>query len=434
MKFAQCLTLLTLAITAFATGEGWIMGVESDLQEQYRKAIDGGEFECLDGSKKISGKRVNNDRCDCPDGSDEPGTAACANGSFTCQQIGFRAHRVPASFVNDGLCDCCDGQDEWVANQVSDASLLPSHNKDMTLAVQCRNFCAEALEKWRAEAAERIGRARVTIERRAEMEARGAKKLLTLEGKIKEYSNTVEEKRKQVKELDQVVMELEAAYNSAKQADDQRQEEWSQRYKDWKKQKEAGVEGLGSSFGTPRPEMTKAEQDVTNRYNEAFTKRRDIRIEANEIRDMGMDLEKLLRIDYGEDKALFDLFEECFDFDGTDRRYEVCIMQAAYLIKDKNRPSEKTLVGLWNKKLDLDAGSLIHRPGAQTCRRGKKWSAKIDFSCGSENTIIDAYDSDCRVYVTFATPAWCKLTEADIPDVQQLVDDPDHPFHGHDEL
>jgi protein kinase C substrate 80K-H len=56
--------------------------------------------------------RVNDNYCDCEDGSDEPGTSACANGVFTCQNEGFKPLQLTSSRVDDGVCDCCDGSDE----------------------------------------------------------------------------------------------------------------------------------------------------------------------------------------------------------------------------------------------------------------------------------------------------------------------------------
>jgi len=71
-------------------------------------------FRCLDRSSrtKVGLARVNDDFCDCPDGSDEPGTSACPNGRFYCRNIAFRGTFIPSSRVDDGLCDCCDGSDE----------------------------------------------------------------------------------------------------------------------------------------------------------------------------------------------------------------------------------------------------------------------------------------------------------------------------------
>jgi protein kinase C substrate 80K-H len=55
---------------------------------------------------------VNDDYCDCADGSDEPGTGACEKVGLTCPSKPHTPKVVFASRVNDGVCDCCDGADE----------------------------------------------------------------------------------------------------------------------------------------------------------------------------------------------------------------------------------------------------------------------------------------------------------------------------------
>ena len=56
-------------------------------------------FQCKDTSHSIPINFMNDNYCDCPDGSDEPLTSACANGFFSCGE-----RKIPSSWVNDGIC------------------------------------------------------------------------------------------------------------------------------------------------------------------------------------------------------------------------------------------------------------------------------------------------------------------------------------------
>ena len=92
-----------------------LRGIHRD-QVRFYEATEDNQFICIHSMEKISYTQVNDDYCDCGDGSDEPGTNACPNGEFFCaNQIPFEgyAKKLPSNRVNDGICDCCDGSDEW---------------------------------------------------------------------------------------------------------------------------------------------------------------------------------------------------------------------------------------------------------------------------------------------------------------------------------
>eukprot|EP01043_Picozoa_sp_COSAG02_P055212 COSAG02_NODE_6368_length_3621_cov_1.933844_6_plen_340_part_00 len=110
--------VVVLQACCIPTDAGRIVAVRGAPPAAWASFFDAeGIYTCDGGARKLAKNQVNDDFCDCDDGTDEPGTAACAlvdgQASFFCRNDGFPSATVFASHVNDGVCDCCDGSDEW---------------------------------------------------------------------------------------------------------------------------------------------------------------------------------------------------------------------------------------------------------------------------------------------------------------------------------
>ena len=127
-KVAVC-AFLFLSFVSMGRVCGQVAGVKLVDQEKYT----GESFIC--DEKMIPATKINDDYCDCADGSDEPGTSACKNSKFWCENKGYIGQYVFSSRVNDGICDCCDGTDENVNDNI----------------VACTNTCWEEGETFRKE-------------------------------------------------------------------------------------------------------------------------------------------------------------------------------------------------------------------------------------------------------------------------------------------
>lgn len=101
------LGLFTCGAPAFSTPA--MLGIDPQEKGYYESK----KIMCKDGSKSFSRDRLNDDFCDCADGTDEPGTSACPEGKFYCTNTGHAPILMSSSRVNDGICDCCDGSDEY---------------------------------------------------------------------------------------------------------------------------------------------------------------------------------------------------------------------------------------------------------------------------------------------------------------------------------
>lgn len=164
-------------------------------------------FRCFDGGAELAFAAVNDDFCDCQDGSDEPGTGACAGGStlYYCANELSDPKFIYSSRVNDGICDCCDGSDEWVPSRSSSS---------------CPNTCAEhgraarrAREQREAEVRDGIKQRSKLIQtartERANQEKELAKlrrELPQLEGAEKAASEALEAARAQLRQKEVVVV------------------------------------------------------------------------------------------------------------------------------------------------------------------------------------------------------------------------------------
>jgi protein kinase C substrate 80K-H len=64
--------LLAGAAAAAAPAAAAIRGASPEVLDRYIPVK--GQFQCFDQSRSIDAAKVNDNFCDCPDGSDEPGT------------------------------------------------------------------------------------------------------------------------------------------------------------------------------------------------------------------------------------------------------------------------------------------------------------------------------------------------------------------------
>jgi protein kinase C substrate 80K-H len=172
-------------------------------------------FKCINNPDiTLDISQINDDYCDCPDGSDEPGTSACSHlndslaiPGFYCKNkgdlhqltspgqysslLGHTPTYVPLTYVNDGVCDydlCCDGSDEWEG-----------------IGEKCPDKCKEIGQEWRKQNEQRqkaLGAA-----------AKGRRDLVTEAGRLKkEVEDRIETLKTQITGAEIKVQNLEQEF------------------------------------------------------------------------------------------------------------------------------------------------------------------------------------------------------------------------------
>lgn len=165
---------------------------------------ENGKWACLGHPEIVlSFSQVNDDICDCPDGSDEPGTAACPGNWFYCRNEGHIPGRLPASRVNDGVCDyeiCCDGSDEQGLSESLNNSGIEH---------KCENRCAqmhkeylEKIQKQQAMLKSADANRQKLVKKAAELKASIKKELDIKMQKLASLQSDLSKKEKALKDVE----------------------------------------------------------------------------------------------------------------------------------------------------------------------------------------------------------------------------------------
>ncbi|KAG7461888.1 hypothetical protein MATL_G00195890 [Megalops atlanticus] len=404
-------------------------------------------FLCIDGSKIIPFDRVNDDYCDCLDGSDEPGTAACSNGRFYCTNLGFRPHYIPSSRVNDGICDCCDASDEYNSR------------------MRCRNTCRDLGQRERAEVEDQIravneglhlkqqlikeginiwqekqsqlrdlrrvsGELQIKLEthRKRKLEAESRMGLLKSAGDVprhpkespadifreldcnKDDSITVDEVQAKIVHLqgdEHGLTEEEAValLGGSRQADLSLFQETL-----WKSLKTDGGVKIKDSLWS---EVSPLDEDpnVKATVNAAENAAADLKKVEDAYETVKMeirDLEEMLSADYGADKEFMYLQSRCLELTVYEYAYTLCPFNQ---VTQKSATGTEVLLGKWHSWAGPTDNhySKMKFDGGEPCWQGPTRSTMVTLMCGTETALRSVKEpSKCQYIMELQTPVACQ--------------------------
>lgn len=377
-------------------GKG-VRGVPPENRPHYKAAMKSGTFNCISDSKAIPFAAVNDEFCDCADGSDEPGTSACPNGSFYCPNRHFKPMTVPSSRVNDGICDCCDGTDEL-------------GKKDSA----CENNCEDLGRFLRVEAEKKVRVHQNGARIRFEHIKRGLQARKDRKAKLKELKTELEAAKAESERLVAIRNEKEKVEQEAKLAHEQA---WNAAQDAKRALEEPAKVNEGETpkenLDTPQQVERETMPDYDENTKALIEAATAARTEANAASDRVSALERDIRateekntMDLGAEQEFFTLSEGCLEHTTDKYVYELCPFKSA---KQKNHEGGAVSLGTYTGWTGSpNKYSQMKYENGEKCWGGPHRSLLVNLVC-AESTFINnvSEPNKCEYQIVLHTPGAC---------------------------
>mmetsp|Transcript_63071 Transcript_63071/g.110090 ORF Transcript_63071/g.110090 Transcript_63071/m.110090 type:complete len:465 (-) Transcript_63071:209-1603(-) len=437
-----------------------IRGVAPVNLTKYACQNDPCSFTCFSGEKDpMPYDVVNDDYCDCADGSDEPGTAACSDrhdgaALFYCRNEGAHPKLLYSSHVSDGICDCCDGSDE---NGLDDGvppckntcdveserhrAMLGKFKEGIERLKMVRREAKYARQKWKQEA-EGFKVELPKLERELEEKKKAAqvdivKLIEELQAKVKEQHEEIQRLYVQQDELRAENQKLKDEIANGTQTEEAGEEEVEapkiSEYAKWmdksaglpqaqdEPKKKRGLLGKGRSQDSPKGLDYNAQENATELVR-ILTHRLEYRTkEANELDE---------KIAFWTDDRIgyFSLQDKCLEEKAGEFWYKICFFKTAH-------QNNNLFVGSWH---GWKGQTQARFSGGTACEHGgPEREMLVNFQCGPDEKIASVYEADRCVYeAVVTTPGACgqKTKQAVAQAAIGHIPEPRHPRDHHREL
>lgn len=425
-----------------------LRGVASDMERQF----EGRDFLCEREGKTVRIEAVNDDFCDCPlYGEDEPGTSACAMGSFYCENKGFMPKNLPSSNVDDGLCDCCDGSDESPGLCVNTCKLE---------ALEVQREWMNAIQVLKKGIQAKAGLMEESTDRMANHE----KEVEALKVQLKKHEDEVEKLKSKETELSELKRLGEEARNLVQgeeiQEGEEKEEEepdesfpypeeyrfdneedkgdedfpYPEEYKfdaeegdepipfpeehkvDSAEEETSGfihktIEGVFEWFKSSNDENDAISMDKLKSDLESIQKK--LRTAEFTVNDKKNEIEKKMKygtIDFGAHNEFESLFGLCFEIQKQSYTFEMCPFGKSYQKDGKN----SIHLGTFQKWGDQPYKEMLFEHG-QKCWNGPQRTTKVQLKCGTSNKITHVDEpSICSYEMVFESPSACDEVDLEL--------------------